>query len=75
MKGLSRKILVRDIGIQNFAVNLIVLMEASINRGVRVFLLVITFVTFSKAKKVSKMLFFNIIHYQTELDLAVLVVF
>jgi hypothetical protein len=37
MKGLSRKILARDIGIQNFAVNLIVLMEASINRGVRVF--------------------------------------
>ncbi len=41
MKGLSRKILVRDIGIQNFAVNLIVLMEASINRGVRVFLFIL----------------------------------
>ena len=38
MKGLSRKILARDIGIQNFEVNLIVLMEASINRGVRVFI-------------------------------------
>lgn len=37
MKGLSRKILARDIGIQNFAVNLIVLIEASINHNVRVF--------------------------------------
>ena len=37
MKGLNRKILARDIGIQNFAVNLIVLIEASINHNVRVF--------------------------------------
>ena len=37
MKGLNRKILARDIGIQNFAVNLIVIIEASINHNVRVF--------------------------------------
>ena len=38
MKGLNRKILARDSGIQNFAVNLIVLIEASINHNVRVYL-------------------------------------
>ena len=48
MKGLNRKILARDIGIQNFAVNLIVLIEASINRNVRVFSTFFLFVDCSK---------------------------
>jgi hypothetical protein len=37
MKGRNRKILKRDSGIQNFAANLIVLIEASINHNVRVY--------------------------------------
>jgi hypothetical protein len=48
MKGLNRKILARDIGIQNFAVNLIVLIEASINHNVRVFSTFFLFVDCSK---------------------------
>ena len=48
MKGLNRKILARDIGIQNFAVNLIVLIEASINHNVRVFSTFFLFVDYSK---------------------------
>ena len=59
MKGLNRKILIWDSGIQNFVANLIVLIEASINHNVRVF-----WFDF-RCKKRNRLLFF---HFKNGID-------